>query len=69
MTINQQDIGSLSFEQLADILSKSRDHLILKRFEPVEAYEGICLYMHYKNNCKTVFNLLNLGVKSPLKKY
>ena len=38
MTINQQDIGSLSFEQLADILSKSRDHLILKRFEPVEVY-------------------------------
>ncbi len=38
MTINQQNIGSLSFAQLADILSKSRDHLVLKRFEPVEAY-------------------------------
>ena len=43
MTTNQQNIGSSSFGQLAYILSKSKDHLILKRFEPVEAYEGICL--------------------------
>ena len=31
---------SLSFGQLADILSKCKDHLILERFEPVEAYNN-----------------------------
>ena len=31
---------SLSFGQLTYILSKSKDHLILERFEPVEAHNN-----------------------------
>ena len=38
MNISEQKVGSLSFEQIANILRNSKDYRMLKRFTPIEVY-------------------------------
>ncbi|MEI6188496.1 MAG: hypothetical protein WCP46_08415 [Alphaproteobacteria bacterium] len=59
MTTNQ----SLSFGQLTYILSKSKDHLILERFKPVEAYNN-----YWKNKLLILQKQSNLFVICATKK-
>jgi hypothetical protein len=59
MTTNQ----SLSFGQLTYILSKSKDHLILERFKPVEAYNK-----YWKNKLLILQKQSNLFVICATKK-
>ena len=59
MTTNQ----SLSFGQLTYILSKSKDHLILERFKPVEAYNN-----YWKNKLLILQKQSNLFVICDTKK-
>ena len=54
---------SLSFGQLAYILSKSKDHLILERFKPVEAYNN-----YWKNKLLILQKQSNLFVICATKK-
>ena len=59
MTTNQ----SLSFGQLTYILSQSKDHLILERFKPVEAYNN-----YWKNKLLILQKQSNLFVICATKK-
>ena len=59
MTTNQ----SLSFGQLTYILSKSKDHLILEIFKPVEAYNN-----YWKNKLLILQKQSNLFVICATKK-